>query len=339
MSESEQYIVSIGTGTNQLPLIKAAKLLGYKIIGVGELKEGFEFYESRVEESQVHLSGRLTYPTSIEGKKLFVWREQGIGDQLMWSWLFGCLEDKKISAKISVDKRLESIMRDSFPSLDFTGKDPIDIYHEENFKDYDAEMVIHSVGKYFIDEIKSAQENYEQGQYRKAHLFAKKDKVAYWKKRINAETNKKTVGICWRSSLLGDMRDYHYITAEIIVEIFEALDCAVVNLQYDYTDEEIEVLQSGLGDRFINFSGIDLKDDQDALAALITSLDLVFSVATAVMALSGAVGQTTLCPGHVATLGKPFNIFIPTVKSDAGPKVLLENIERYQVEITKELSN
>lgn len=36
MSNIEQYIVSIGTGANQLPLIKAAKALGYKVIGVDQ---------------------------------------------------------------------------------------------------------------------------------------------------------------------------------------------------------------------------------------------------------------------------------------------------------------
>ncbi len=310
---------------------------GHRLLQHGDLEEGFKYYESRVEISQPHLSGQLSYPASIKDKKVFIWREQGIGDQYMWSWLFKLLERDNIQAKIGIDERLLSLMKRSFPRLEFTGKEPFDIYTQENLELYDAQMIIHSTGKYYIPEIFNAQRMFENGQFSKGHIKVNQEKVAYWKQRIKKFSAPKAVGVCWRSSLSGDMRDYAYLTVENIVQIFKDIECSIINLQYDCTDAELQLLQSELGERFINFSDLDLKDDQEEVAALISAVDLVFTVATAVMALAGAIGKNTLCPGNVASLGKPFNIMIPTVKSIAGPEPIRENSERQTTEILKAL--
>jgi len=312
---------------------------GHKLLTSGQLKKAFDFYESRVGMSQPYLAGRLRYPKDIKDKNIFVWREQGIGDQFIWSWLFRLLVEQNISATIHIEKRLLNLMQQSFPSLTFTGDDPIDVCYNVNFNEYDAEILTLSLGKYFIPEITTAQNEFEQGKYRKAHLFPDDKKADFWKQQINKFTDNKTVGVCWRSGVSGDMRDYSYLSAENIVEIFKDLQCTVVNLQYDYTDEEIELIHSTLGDRFINFSDLDLKDDQDNLAALISNLDLVFSVGTAVMALAGAVGANTLCAGGAGTLGKPYNVMIPTVQGIVGPNSMRENTERYISEISDSLYN
>jgi len=306
---------------------------GHKLLVSGKLEKGFEFYESRVDMSQPFLSKRLRYPASIKGKKIFIWREQGIGDQFMWSWLFRLLVDENISATVHIEERLVNLMRNSFPTLNIIGDAPVDVYYKENFEEYDAEMVTLSLGKYFIPQIIEAQNDFEQGNFRPPHLIADEQQVAVWKQLINEKTGDNTVGICWRSGILGDMRDYSYLAAENIVEIFKDLNCTVVNLQYDYKENEIELIQRALGDRFINFTELDLKNDQDNLAALISALDLVFSVGTAVLALAGAIGAPSLCPGGVGTLGKPYNVMIPTVKSIAGPKPMRKNTERYITEI------
>ncbi len=310
---------------------------GHRLLQLGELKEGFELYESRVDRSLPHLAGRLSYPDTIIDKTIFIWNEQGIGDQYIWSWIFNYLQDDNIKIKIQVDKRLKPLMERSFPQLSFTGKESLALFENEKFDNYDAEMVQVSLGKYYIPQIRQAQKMFDQGKVNKPHIKVDKEKANLWNKRLQKKTLNKTVGICWRSGITGNMRDLGYLSAENIVETFKDLNCSVVNLQYDFEDEEIELIISSLGERFINFSEIDLKNDQDNLAALISELDLVFSVNTAVMTLAGSIGVPILCPGIIGTLGKPYNVMLPTVRSIAGPKPIRKNTERYITEIKTEL--
>jgi len=311
---------------------------GHQLLATGKFVKGFEFYESRVSLSQPYLTGRLTNPSTINGKKLFIWREQGIGDQMMWGWFFRYLVKNNISATIHIEPRLLNLMKNSFPSFKFLAEEPIDICLNENLQEYDAEILTFSLGKYLIPEIIEAQNQFEEGNYQGPHLLADGDKISYWNKLLKDRTANKTVGVCWRSGTVGNLRDYSYLSAENIVEIFKNLSCSVVNLQYDYEDEEIELIKSALGERFINFSEINLKDDQDDLAALMTNLDLVFSVGTAVMALAGSIGVSTLCPGWIGTLGKPFNVMIPSVKSIASHIPMREDTEHQILEIKAALN-
>jgi len=312
---------------------------GHCLLEEGQLDKGFEYYESRIARSLPFLVGRLRYPETIKNKKLFIWNEQGIGDQYTWSWLFRCMEEDNVAAKIQVDERLLSLMKRSFPTLEFTGEKVVDVFYNENFKNYDAELVMVSVGKYYANQIKQAQISFEQGNMLAAHLVADSERVNYWHQQLRLRATTKFVGVCWRSAIQTDMRDMGYLSAEIIAEIFNDIDCTVVNLQYDYTEEEISVLSSALGDRFINFAELDLRNDQDEISALMKALDLVFSVGTAVLALAGAIGVETISPTQTKFLGKSYNIMWPKVKSIATTINLTDDLENHKTEIKKALSS
>jgi hypothetical protein len=63
-----------------------------------------------------------------------------------------------------------------------------------------------------------------------------------------------------------------------------------INLQYDNCGEELRQAESLFGVRVQVWDDVDLKDDQETVAALISGLDLVISAGTAVDALAGALG-------------------------------------------------
>lgn len=312
---------------------------GHCLLEKGYLDKGFEYYESRIASSMPFLEGRLTYPQSIENTKLFIWNEQGLGDQFIWSWMFRYLTNKNVKAKIQVDERLLAIMTRSFPELEFTGEKVVDVFYNENFRNYDAEMALVSLGKYLTPEILEAQKQYELGNIIPAHLIADQQRVGFWKEQLELKTSKKCVGVCWRSGIQGDMRDMGHLTAEDICSIFVDLDCVLVNIQYDYTEEEVNLLSATLGERFLNFTTIDLRNDQDDLASLILALDLVFSVGTAVLALAGAVGAKTICPIRTEFLGKPYQIMLPSVKSISHSVNLQDDLDNHSTEIAAALLN
>ncbi len=325
------------------PLIKLN--YGHTLITNGHLKMGFDLYESRSTIHMKFLHNRLNFPASINDKNIFIWKEQGVGDEIIWAWLYQYLKQSNTKATVQVDKRLLELMTRSFPSINFTDKAVLETLENENFEQYDEEILLASLGKYYYKNIIIAQNNYEKGLYNKSYLKVDDDKVVYWKNKLQNLTSSKTVGICWRSGLQTKLRFVHYLTAEQIVEVFSDLDCCLVNVQYDYEQDELDILSSALGNRFIHFPEIDLKNDQDNLAALLKSLDLIFTAQTAVNNLAGAVGVNTLCYSYIAkndsyiSFGKSYNIIFPTVKFlGFKDKLVSECVAEYKNEVAQMLT-
>ena len=190
-----------------------------------------------------------------------------------------------------------------------------------------------------------AQSGIENGNVGQPYLLVDNSRLEYWKSKLATLTSRKTVGVCWRSGLMGKLR-YGVISAQSLVDIFSDLDCAVVNVQYSFQQQELDLIRSALGDRFIHFPEIDLKNDQDDLAALLKALDLVFSATTAVFDLAGSIGVNTLSFAYLAgnenykMFGKPYNLMFPTVKF-LGEKNKLpdDSIEYFKSNIVNALAN
>ena len=116
----------------------------------------------------------------------------------------------------------------SFPDITFTGDSYVELLGKDNFTDYDAELIIASLGKYFNENIVLAQNEFEAGRYQSAYLQVDSHRVEYWMEKLKKITSKKTVGICWRSGLQTKLRYVQYMKAEQIVEVFANIDCSVV---------------------------------------------------------------------------------------------------------------
>jgi hypothetical protein len=72
-----------------------------------------------------------------------------------------------------------------------------------------------------------------------------------------------------------------------------------VNLQYGRCEEELREAGRLFGARIHVWDDMDLKDDQDGLAALIPALDLVVTALTAVAQTAGAVGAPAWVLSHL----------------------------------------
>jgi tetratricopeptide (TPR) repeat protein len=328
---------------SQLPTNPNIKLnYGYNLLRDGQLERGFKFYEARLEVHMKFLTKRISYPSTLEGKKLLVWREQGLGDEILWSWLFQFLEQQNVQAVIQVDPRIQSLMARSFTTLTFISDSSVELLENHDFEQYQAELAHASLGQYYVEQIRQKQLAFEQGDYSTQHLIADAQLAQSWQQKLSTFTANKTVGICWRSGKLDDMRKLYYMDVTQIISLFKDIDCTLVNLQYDYTEQELEQLTSALGDRFIHFDDLNLKDEQENLAALIDSLDMVFTAATAVNSLAGALGKKTLCFDYmgereqVRWFGKNYNICLPEV-SFIGQKnkLIADSMDYYKEQVQK----
>ena len=307
----------------------------FALLDDGQLEEGFKRYERRISLYQKYLSKRVSLPEDLTDKKIFVWKEQGLGDEIIWAWFYQYLGKLCAEVTVQVDKRLIPLMSRSYPEIRFVGEDNDTLVQVADFSGYDHEIMLASQGMFFADEIRQAQQAREANQIRAPFLKPDPERVAYWQQKLADHSARQAVGICWRSGLQAQLRHLNSMHVEQIADLFRDIDCDVVNLQYSVTDEELAVLRDVLGDRFIHFDELNLKDDQDDIAALCAATGQIFTGFTAVHELAGAVGAQVLCFIHFGAnqhhylYGKPFNFAYPTLEFVGQQETFLEDSQEY----------
>ena len=98
------------------------------------------------------------------------------------------------------------------------------------------------------------------------------------------------VGICWRSMLNKEARAKFYSDLNQWGPILKTPGVQFINLQYDRCETELSEAQDLFGTHVAVWNDMDLRNDQEGVAALIASLDLVISAGTAVAEMAGALG-------------------------------------------------
>lgn len=264
----------------------------------GRLEEGWGAYDLGFSEKiplliARHPLRRFTVPLwdgqhLAEHERLMVWREQGIGDEVMFGTLLPKLKGLGGRVILECEDRLTTLFARTFPEFEVRRQcfDP----SQRNFQtrtDYDFHVPIGSLSGHFLS---------NTADFSKTNSYLKLDenKVSEFKSRLSTFGNKKLIGICWRSGLLSINRNQDYTVIDDWVEILSNPDVTFVNLQYGECEEELQSIERKLNINIVRWKDVDLKNDIESVCAIIKNLDLVVSVGTAVAQFSGAVGTPTV---------------------------------------------
>ena len=210
---------------------------------------------------------------------LLVWSEQGIGDQILYSSMLKDLakfEQKKI---ITLDSKLISLYKKSFPEYEFFDKN-IQIPEEK----YDQQIAIGSVGKFLRTSIEAFSD------YKYPFIFSPKLKFQNLRKEISCN-DKIICGISWKS-VNRHFRNDKSIDLKEFIPLFLNPKIIFINLQYGSTEDEVEEINSLYGNKIISTDN-DNYNDFEGLADLIDICDLVVSSSNTTAHLSGALGKKT----------------------------------------------
>jgi tetratricopeptide (TPR) repeat protein len=281
---SYQYVLQIEPNNRE---IRENLAVIYREIGFFRL--GFELFEARIKPS---FNSEVPYWNGselMEGKRVLILNEQGIGDLYIEAWYFHLLP-KNGCFVIEVDPRTLEIFRQSFPHLEFISN--ANDYVRSNSTVFDFYLYRSSLGVLFwqywhLSDYWFYQTNRDE--------FLVKCKVIPLPKESDSElalVQKPLIGITWRSGLQVLGRNQYYFTVEEIADLIQDFDANFVILQYEVTNEEVNYLSSRLDN--IILPDIDLKNDQFQLAQQILKLDVVVGVCNAVIALSSMLGVATI---------------------------------------------
>jgi tetratricopeptide (TPR) repeat protein len=222
---------------------------------------------------------------SLNGKTLLVWREQGLGDELLFATCLHELEALGGSIIVECDRRLVPVFERSFPSYKIRQETYLPNHGMVSpYSDFDLHVPLGSLMKYFRRDIKD---------FERSGAYIKTDpaKVAKFEVRLAPyKEDYRLVGICWRSGKLDPVRNLGYTTLDEWAEVLQTPGFKFVNLQYGECEAELQQAEEKYGVEILRWPDLNLRNDLDDIFALMNCLDVVASVQTAVLTMSSSAG-------------------------------------------------
>ena len=244
---------------------------------LGDFKQGWKLHEWRwksfIKEHVREFSKPLWLgDTSISGKTILIYGEQGFGDVIQFCCYINMVSD--LGANIIVE------VRSSLLSLMATLRDDIIVIEKgETLPAFDFQCPIMSLPLAFKTTVETIPSDIP-------YLFCDPNKQKIWKDRLGAKTKKRIGFVCSGSTMHKDDKK-RSIPLHLLKPLLE-LPFEFHLLQKEIQSDEKAFLAEHL---YIKTQQENLADFADT-AALINEMDLIISVDTSVAHLAGALGKT-----------------------------------------------
>lgn len=265
--------------------------IGATCLQMGDLTQGWAGIE--------HRPGGLTGPSlpDCRGKAVYVRTEQGVGDVLIYGQALTDLLTQAKRVYMAAPRKLHALLARSFPDL-------LPMGESEPPPAHDLSLPLGSLFHLFRPTIQS---------FQFAGPFLKADplKVARWRKRLDDLGLGFKLGLAWRSTLVTRERARHFPgNPDRLKPLLQVPGIVPVNLQAQAGRDELKGL--------VVFPDLDLFDDLDETAALMSALDAVAANGSAIGMLAGALGTPTalLMRAHASwdRLGTDHLPWLPSAK-------------------------
>lgn len=297
-----------GLGENDLIAWRVASL---SVLAMqGRFNEAFKIYRLRSSSKEISRVFNSFPPTLINLKSGFAADKTclfiatgGVGDEIRYAAVYKQLSELTGQMIITCDPRLSSIFERNFPESIFI---PVKRYRLDVVSGPRPNRT--KIDKYLLhltldDSVLQQQCDFAcsvldtladlrptiQSFADQTTLIPDKQKQAYWNK-IVSRRSRPQIGLCWRSLLTSKIRNIHYLKATDLLSLSD-IEADFWILQPNVHEEELAVLKENLN---IIIPEIDLIDDFEGQAALMSCLDAVISPLSAIGELSGMFGVRTI---------------------------------------------
>ncbi len=296
------------------------------LLALGRLEEGWKAYDARfsrelTDAPMFYVAGTRWSGQDLNGKRLLLSAEQGLGDEVM---LANLLADTKAllgpegKLTLAVEPRLIPLFQRSYPDIEVTRHRTVS-YEGRVWRTF-PEITDYSQFDYwaamgdFLPSLRGAVEAFPD---RRAFLTPDAERVAYWKAELENLGPTPKVGMLWKSANLTSERARQFSAFEVWEPVLKTPGVTFVNLQYGDCEAEIAFAKEAFGIEIWQPPGIDLKKDLDDVMALCAAVDLVVGYSNATMNLAGAVGTPSFMLTGAASwtrLGTDYYPWYPSVR-------------------------
>ena len=219
-------------------------------------------------------------------EKILVIKEQGIGDEILFSSMYPDLLNKFPNCTIESEKRLLSLFKLSFGSnlnekfIEYRSVSG----NKDKLEKYDYTIYAGSLGRLFRNSL----DDFPKKKFLKSNALNKN-----LEKFFDVSNNRKRIGISWTSkSLVGEDKSIKLNELKPILSINK--NFYFINMQYHNSSNEIKKFEEeNKSIKINNLPNIDMYNDFDSLASALIKLDLFITVSNSTAHLAAALGVET----------------------------------------------
>jgi tetratricopeptide (TPR) repeat protein len=249
----------------------------FALLTAGRLPEGWHHYEFRwINEPLLSLRPDFPRPVwagqDLRGKTILLRAEQGFGDFVQFVRYAPAVKALGATVLMQVRTGLEQLAR-GFPGVDRI------LDRDDPLPEFDFYINLPSLPRAFGTDIASIPADIP-------YLRTEPERVERWAKRLGARDALR-VGLAWAGSPTHTRDRYRSVPLRMLSPLWDLEGVQFVLLQKGAAEAEVEKLPAELD--FVHL-GPELEDFCDT-AAVISELDLVLCVDTAVAHLAGALGK------------------------------------------------
>lgn len=224
------------------------------------------------------------------GKRLIVYGEQGIGDEILFA---SCLPDLLRDCPQTVfecHKKLHSLFAASFPQLDIfpTREDEVLAWplRADGSKRYefDAKIAIGDLPRFYRKDIDAFPGT--------PYLEPTAVSDNRWAERLSGLPKKPNIGISWMGGHKRTRMEVRSLELERLLPILSQ-NANWISLQYTPCEDEIRAFNAKHGITVHHWPESVASANYDDAAGLVANLDLVITVCTSVVHLAGSLGVPT----------------------------------------------
>ena len=219
--------------------------------------------------------------------KILVLREQGVGDELLYGTMYSDLFNKYNNVIIESDPRLIDLFQNSFRKVDCNKFVELG-YHSKNknsIEKFDYVIYAGSLGRYF----RKSRESFSNTPYlKKINNYRNKELDSI----IESHKGLK-IGLSWKSFKNRYAKEKS-LELDNFDLIFKKENSIFFNLQYGDINNEINLFNKRNNKEIITLKNLDLFNDFNGLANLLSKLDIFITVSNSTAHLAGALGVKTL---------------------------------------------
>lgn len=269
---------------------------------MGDYEHGWELYDwgmnAKVRIAREYTKDPLPVWNGEKGKRIVVYGEQGIGDEILFA---SCLPELIRDSELVVfdcHKKIHRLFCNSFPGIDIypTREDEIltwpmkqDGTYRYNF---DYKVAIGSLPRYYRPNLESFPGT--------PYIHPTKQNEQYWAEKLAALGTKPKIGISWVGGHKRTRVEVRSMQLEQMLPILQC-DADFISLQYTPVDAEIDAFTQKHGIKIHHWPEACYSDNYDVTAGLVANLDLVITVCTSLVHLAGSMGV----PVWVMTPSRP----------------------------------
>src|SRR6185437_11304449 len=277
--------------------------LGQVALREHRFADGWAGYERRFETDPPQSRRRASRLPSLDMsdiervRKVAVWGEQGLGDQLLFSTLLPELAARGIPIALDVDPRLTPLLVRALRGAGVAASGG------DRDAGCDAQLALGSLGALFRPDAASFA--------RQPRALLSPDPVRAAQAAAGLAPGRRKIGISWRS-LRDRGQSALALRKSAPLEAFAALavgDTRLVDLQYGEFAQERERFSRSHPGALLKPAGLDPVADLEGLLAVIAACDVVVTTSNVTAHLAGAIGKETL---HVyLAANAPFFYWVP----------------------------